>query len=138
MPHRFFDHTGDIGVVVEGRTLDDLFEAAAVAFLDIVCDPDTVELRATEDVSLEAAGVEGLLVEWMSELLYRFDVRRLLVRWATVHVDPAGASLRGTVSGEREDPARHRIRVLVKGVTYHGLAVEATPDGWRARVVLDI
>jgi len=42
------------------------------------------------------------------------------------------------VRGETCDPARHSLAHEVKAVTYHGLAVEQVPDGWRAEVILDI
>lgn len=40
--------------------------------------------------------------------------------------------------GERSDPARHEMDHEVKAITYHGLRVEHTPDGWEAEVIVDI
>jgi SHS2 domain-containing protein len=36
------------------------------------------------------------------------------------------------------DRTRHQLRLMVKAVTYHQLALERTPQGWHARVYVDI
>ena len=36
------------------------------------------------------------------------------------------------------DPARHSLGNEVKAITYHGLRVEPTADGWLAEVIVDI
>jgi SHS2 domain-containing protein len=43
-----------------------------------------------------------------------------------------------TLRGEPLDPAKHELAADVKAVTFHGLAVERTADGWRAQVTLDV
>jgi SHS2 domain-containing protein len=48
------------------------------------------------------------------------------------------AGVQAIVRGERFDSARHRLEHELKAITYHGLKVEQTGDGWVAEVVLDI
>lgn len=140
MGFRFFDHTGDIGVDLEAPTLGGLFAAAAEAFTATLTELDTVQPRETHPVTLAAPSADLLLVEWLSELLYRFDVHRWLARSADLKVSPTGdrVQLEGSVTGEPFDPTRHPIHVLVKAVTYHGLHVTPTENGWTARVIFDI
>ena len=82
------------------------------------------------------ASVHGVL----EEVLFRFEVGGFLPRTTRATVAEHGrewvAELE--VSGERRDPARHPVRVLIKGVTYHALAVERVAEGWRAKVIFDI
>ncbi len=40
--------------------------------------------------------------------------------------------------GEPMDPSRHELNHEVKAITYHGLKVEQTADGWLAEVIVDI
>ena len=47
-------------------------------------------------------------------------------------------TLDATTRGEPVDAARHAIRLLVKGVTYHALSAIETPEGWQGTVILDI
>ncbi len=140
MGHAFFDHTGDVGVRLEGRTVDDVFREAALAFTETLTDPGAVAARMSQRVVLAAASLEDLLVDWLDELVYRFEVQNLLVADASASVreDPPGWSLQGELRGEAFDPARHPIKVLIKGITYHQLDVRKTGDRWVTSVVFDI
>jgi SHS2 domain-containing protein len=40
--------------------------------------------------------------------------------------------------GETHNPARHRVKLIVKAVTWHQLRIEQTAGGWSAQVYLDI
>ena len=42
IPYRQFDHTGDLGLEVEGTTLRVLFENAGRALFDLLCDLERV------------------------------------------------------------------------------------------------
>jgi SHS2 domain-containing protein len=136
----FFDHTGDIGVRLEGRTPDALFRAGAAAFAQSTTDPSRVRPCERRSLALEAAALDLLLVDFLSELLYLFDARQFVPCDADVHVEGASAAwrLQATVRGEPFDGARHPIKVLIKAVTYHALTVREDADGWHATVVFDI
>jgi len=147
----FFDHTGDIGVRLSGRTLDDLFESAAAAFVDSITDPARIKPRRAIRVELESSALDLLLVDFLSEILYRFEVKQFLVAAVQVHIvgrdlgrerqgtPPAKAwRLHATLSGEPFDRERHGIKVLIKAVTYHALEVTEDADGWHATLVFDI
>jgi SHS2 domain-containing protein len=140
MGYQFFDHTGDIGVSLTGRTLDALFASAALAFTDSITSVSGIEPRRPEEVSVDAPELDLVLVDFLSELLYRFDTRGWLTRSADVVVRErdGGWTLEGTLSGEKLDPERHPIKVLIKAVTYHGLEVIERDGEWRANVVFDI
>jgi SHS2 domain-containing protein len=140
MAYEFFDHTGDVGVSLTGRTLDELYASAALAFTDTITPLDGVEPRRPEELDLAAPELDLLLVDFLSELLYRFDTRGVLMREAQVEVRErdGGWALQGTLIGERHDPDRHPIRLLIKAVTYHGLKITRQDDQWRCRIVFDI
>ena len=140
MPYRFFDHTGDIGVTLTGPTRDALFAAAALAFTDSITPLDRVEPRRPEEVAVDAPELDLLLVDFLSELLYRFDTRGWLTRGADMAVRErdGGWTLEGTLSGEKLDPDRHPVKILIKAVTYHGLQIVERGGEWSANVVFDI
>ncbi len=140
MPFEFFDHTGDIGVRVRGASLDELFAEAAAALTATLVDPATVDRRVREWATLEATSLDLLLVDWLNDLVFRFDVDGLLVARTEPHVvrEGGGFKLEAALEGEPFDPARHRVRVLVKGATYHHLAIAQTPEGFETSVVFDV
>ena len=139
MGYRFVDHTADVAADVTGATLDELFASAAAALTDVITDRGEVRASGHIPVALSAASVEDLLVDWLNELLYVFEVRRFLTADADVHVTAdAPPRLEAIARGEPQDAARHPIRVLVKGATYHALRIQHADEGWQARIVFDV
>jgi SHS2 domain-containing protein len=132
-----FEHTADLGLRVRAPDLNALFaEAAACLFSAIVEDPAAVRPLQRIDLRIEGADREYLLFDWLRELLYRFDSQHLLFGRFEVRVNEAGLEAAGW--GEPFDPERHALAHEVKAVTYHGLKVERTADGWLAEVIVDI
>lgn len=135
----FFDHTGDVGVDLTAPTLDALFADAAVALVRTIACSDDIRSDAEETIDLSAPEVDLLLVDWLSELLFRFDSAGFLPAFVLPHVwRDEGWRLRAEIRGEPCAALRVPIAVLVKGITYHALQVEETDAGWRARIIFDI
>jgi SHS2 domain-containing protein len=140
VPYHFIDHTADVAAELSGRTVDELFRSAAQALTDTVTDRALVNRVHSETVSLEASSIEDLLVDWLNELLYRFEVQNLLVADGEVSLRAEGDRwhLDAVIRGEDFDPSRHPSRVLVKSATYHSLEVVERGGEWHARIVFDI
>src|SRR5262249_4894276 len=132
-----FDHTADLGLRVRSADLDTLFaEAAEALFSVIVEDLGTVAPRRPVKVELPGDDREYLLFDWLKALLYHFDAEHLLFSRFEVRVRDDG--LTATAHGEPLDRTRHELNHEVKAITYHGLRVEPTADGWLAEVIVDI
>jgi SHS2 domain-containing protein len=140
MGYRFIDHTADVAADLTGGTLGELFLSAAQALTDTITELSAVRPSVTQSVTLESGAVEDLLVDWLNELLYRFEVQDVLFSDGSVEVEDCDGRwhLAATVAGEPYDPARHPARVLVKSATYHGLNIRHEQGTWSARVVFDI
>ena len=124
---------------IEASTPAGLFEEAAVAMTEAITTAAAVEPRGSSDVSLESPELDLLLVDWLSELLFRFETRDWLVARATVEIVTAGVYRLGArIEGEARDASRHPIKVLLKAVTYHGLEVKQHGDMWVAQIIFDI
>ena len=135
--HEVFEHTADLGLRARAADLDALFyEAAQALFEAIVTDLATVQPLQRVDIIVEGDDREYLLFDWLKELLYHFDAEHLLLGKFEVHVE--GNRLTAAAWGEPLDRARHQLEHEVKAITYHGLRVEQTPDGWLAEVIVDI
>src|SRR5262245_54666985 len=132
-----FDHTADLGLRIRAATLDALFAEAGVALFSTVVE-DLAGVRPTQRVEIAVAGTdrEYLLFDWLKELLYRFDAEHMLLGRFDVKVTDAG--LTAAAWGEPQDWDRHVPNHEVKAITYHGLKVEQTADGWLAEVIVDI
>ena len=137
---QFFHHTGDVGVDIDAADPGALFADAARAFSETITDREALAADELVEVSLSADAIDLLLVDWLSELVYRFDADGWLARDVEVEVSRASDqwTLRGRLSGARLDPERHEVRVLVKAVTYHALEVVQIGSRWHARIIFDI
>lgn len=132
-----FDHTADLGLRIRAADLDTLFaEAARALFATLVEDLDTIAPTQRLDITIPGSDRDYLLFDWLKELLYHFDVEHLLLSRFEVRVGVEG--LQGSAWGESLDPQRHELAHEVKAITYHGLRVEQTLDGWLAEVIVDI
>ena len=133
-----FAHTADLGLRVRAANLDELFVDAARGLTSfLVANLDAV--RPVEEIHIELEGdsLDYLLFDWLTELLYRFETEHWLFRQFDVAVAQDG-KLSATCRGERMDVTRHQMDHEVKAITYHGLRVEQTHDGWFAELIVDI
>jgi len=135
--YELIEHTGDIAVRVSGRTKAELFEAAAFAFMDTITDAKKIQMREERNIKLTAIDEVALLVSWLSELLYLFDVKRFLTATCEVHT-LAPSHLEATIQGEVFDPKRHQIKTELKAITYHGLTVQKTSSGFKTQIIFDV
>jgi len=136
----FFDHTGDIGIDIDAPDPGTLLLDAACAFTEIITDSTLIAADDVAELVFTAEALDLLLVDWLSELLYRFETTWWLPRHGVADAQrtDGGWTVRARLSGSRIDPGRHDVRVTVKAVTYHALEVRETTTGWHARVILDV
>jgi SHS2 domain-containing protein len=132
-----FEHTADLGLRVRAADLDTLFAEAAEALFSVLAENiESVAETRTMEIDIAGDDREFLLFDWLKTLLYHFDADHLLFRRFEVQVREDG--LHGIAKGEPLDRSRHELGHEVKAITYHGLRVEQTPEGWLAEVIVDI
>ena len=143
MPFHYLENIGtaDIAFEATGRDLPELFTAAADATMNVMIDNlDAIESRETRQIELSNDNIEMLLFDFLQELIYFKDAKRLLlrVREAQIVQKDEVYFLRAKVAGERLDDVRHQQRADVKAVTLHRFSVRECDGVWKARVLLDI
>jgi SHS2 domain-containing protein len=134
---RILEHTADVGFEAFGSTREETFVNAARALIDLVVDLDTIDPREEVTLQVQGADPESVLVNWLSELLYLHDAEGWLFRDFEIQ-NLRDDSLSAIARGEKFHRPRHQAKLLVKAITYHQLALERTPEGWRAQVYVDI
>jgi len=143
MPYHYLEEIGtaDIAFEATGRDLPELFTASADATMNVMIDNlDAIESRETRQIELSGDKIDMLLFDFLQELVYFKDARRLLLRPREMQIDQKGEAyfLKAKVAGEQLDDTRHQQRADVKAVTLHGFSVQKHDDGWKAKVLLDI
>ena len=135
--HEFFDHTADLGIRVRAATLNELFaEAGRGLMAAIVENPEAIDSNDSEIITIAGTDRIDLMFDWLRELLIRFETEQQL--WSSFHVEITDSGLTATIGGEPCDRDRHLLSHEVKAITYHGLIVEETQDGWLAEIIVDI
>jgi SHS2 domain-containing protein len=131
-----FEHTADLGLLVRGRDLRDLFELAALGLCRIMFGRATAG-TAERTVAQEGEEPEELLVAWLEEIIFAFEVEGFLTARAVVD-DLGPGSVSGRLVGSVPPPGTARLGHSVKAVTYHDLEIRAADGLLEARVVLDV
>jgi SHS2 domain-containing protein len=129
------EHPADVKLRAWGATLEQLFSNAAQGMMSYMFGADIEKVRPerTDVIEVEAPDRDALLVDWLSELLYRatseyqayvdfrideFSDRRLAAR--------AGVASAAEATDD------------IKAVTHHELSIREGDRGWEATVVFDI
>jgi SHS2 domain-containing protein len=142
-PYEILEHPADVGFLAHGRTLEEVFENAALALCALGCAPEKIEERIEREITATGADLESLLYAWLAEILAIADGEQMVFRRASVsklREPKAGApgEVRGIARGEKFDRARHAAGTYIKAVTLHQFSLERTPEGFLARVFLDV
>lgn len=141
MPFRYLEElsSADAAFEASGSTLEEVFRDSAVATFEVMADTKTVKPLLIHEIMLENEAVDGLLIDWLSELVFLKDSESLLFSVFDVNIKKNDVyMLKGVAKGDKIDREKHNLRSDVKAVTYHLLEVKKAGDKWVARVVLDI
>ena len=133
----------DIAFDAWGQTLEELFRGAAEATIQVMAENVTaVRPLETVEVSIEQENEEMLLFDFLNELIFYKDARRLLLLPARLTIAKLevgnGYSLQAALQGEEIDARRHQLNTDVKAVTMLRFSVTHAAHGWQATVVLDV
>ncbi len=140
--YQILEHTADKGLEVEAESLPDLFTTCAEGMFALMIDPELYPFSETLTIEKTAPDLEMLLVRWLNELVYQFEVNHFLFRrFSEVQVVSEGERWRLQATAHYAPVEPHAIEwsgAPVKSVTYHGLELAQTNGGWRARYYVDV
>ncbi|MFX1473987.1 MAG: archease [Promethearchaeota archaeon] len=135
----FDDVTSDQMFRAYGKDLPEVFKHAAMAMFGIMFDLEEVKLE--EEVVVEAMGAseELLLFDWLSNLLFEFEVRYIFFadfNITAIERDEEGnLHLTGLARGSLKPQER---TTHVKAVTFHRFRLEKIDNRYEATVVVDV
>ena len=132
-----FDHTADIGLRAFGRTLPEAFVNAARGMFSLITDSRRVRGAISLEIEINAVDQSALLMEWLNELLYRFDAEQFVCKKFLIS-EFSQTSLKAECRGEKVDRRRHSLKRGIKAATFHKLKIEATPQVYQIEVILDV
>ncbi len=130
--YEFLYHIADAKFRAYGSTQEEAFENAAVAMFNIMIDTSNMEAKEEREIELTSTDIKMLLVEWLSELLYLFEVDNIIFSEFRIdHIEKSGDMfrLKGKAWGVPVDISIHVFDTQVKAVTFHELEVGQDETG---------
>jgi len=131
------DHTADIGIAAYGADTKQLFTNAALGLFSLMADLDGIQEVVQRELKLSADDEEVLLIEWLNELIYIFDVEHIIFKRFEID-ELSGNQIRARCFGEKMKPGQHKLKREVKAATYHMLRITKDNRGYEVKVIFDI
>ncbi|MCX6708593.1 MAG: archease [Candidatus Woesearchaeota archaeon] len=139
MPFKFVEDIAmaDVAFEATGKTLKELFESSASAAIESMANPKTVKPKIKKTFKKKAKDIDGLLFEFIEELIYLKDRFAIVFHDVKVTVDEKKMTVQAVITGDKIQPEKQELRQDVKAVTMHYYTV-VKKKYWKANVVLDI
>ena len=129
----------DVAFAARADSPGGLFEACARALTEVMVDRRSVRPVIEKRLKIKTGDIDGLLYDFLTQLIVLKDVDSLLFRGFIANVSKDGRSLACTMMGEPIDRERQALRNDVKAVTMHMFGIKRGRSGsWETTVVLDI
>jgi SHS2 domain-containing protein len=131
--HTLEEHTGELKLRIEARTLPEIFAEAGRALAEAMGAPMSDGPLVAKRIEVDASDREALLVDWLNELVFLSEVEKVVFQQFRIEL-PSERRLVASASGVKVEGLRNPV----KAATYHGVAIREGPDGFVATVVLDV
>ncbi len=138
--YEYLEHTADARFRAHGETIEEAFENAAEAMFNVMIDTSDVPCRTSIPIEVEANDLDMLVVEWLSDLLYHFEVDFIVFsKFVVIGITNLDGvySLSATACGESIDLDKHTFETEVKAVTYNNLSVMQSEGKTTVQVTVD-
>ena len=136
----FIDHTADLAVKVYGKTPEEIFESAVIAWLKSTLNTNPSSGKEKKKLRLKADSLEELLVEFLAEINFFLLVRHwVTTAVAQLHLTEKNGKweINAILKGEMFDFLKHRISAEIKAVTFHQMKIEKIQDLYQTTIIFD-
>ncbi len=130
------NHTADVGIIAYGADMSEAFANAAKGMFSLITELEDIEEVIYRDIELAAPDQESLLVEWLNELIYLFDVENIIFKRFDI-AELSSTHLKARIYGRKVDSSKDELKIGIKAATYHLLEISKN-NGIRAQVLFDI
>jgi len=133
---RLLEHTADIRMEVRGATLEELFAHAADGLTSLLSPGPQLPAETALDVRVEGDDNEQLLVNFLREILFHFQVNGFVMTDCEITF-PEPTRLQARLHGRHVMSGEPQPDEEIKGVTYHDLSIRRD-DGYSVNIVFDV
>jgi len=129
----FLEHTADIKIRAQGKTINKVFENCALAISNFLSRGKPVRAKIKKKIKVEGTDNESLLYAFLDELVFLLDAENFVVAKASVKIKDN--KLAATVYG---DKAKNYDLDHLKAATYAEMYVKRTKSRFEAQFVMDV
>ncbi len=135
----FLEHTADVIVKGYGDSLAEAFEATAEGMFAVITDLSKIERQREISLEVESIDREGLLVAFLSKLIYIHEVEQFIMKDCTVTFENEN-KLKAVIRGATFNEQKHEYGMNVKAVSYHMLNITEGSNNhpYCVQVLLDV
>lgn len=134
--YRFIDDlTSDVMFEAYGKDLKEVFANAAEAMFKVICQIEKVKPSRHVLVKADGDNSHELMFAWLQELIAMVDIKEMFFSKFDI-LEISEKHIKARCWGEKATPEKGGT--VVKAVTLYKYLFEKTPDGYLARVALDI
>ncbi|MFH1701592.1 MAG: archease [Candidatus Zixiibacteriota bacterium] len=130
----------DIGIDISGDSLEELFIAGAEGMFDIILESSAQMGNFEDRIELSSNSVDGLFIDWLSELLYLFDAKGLIATTFDLSIEERtdGYFLTGKINYRKFDLNVDVAKNEIKAVTYYKVNIKREGDIYSTSVIFDL
>ena len=130
MGFKFLEHTADVKILVEEKTLNKAFSTAAFAMKEVIAEQILVTPRIKKSFSVTGKDKEALLYKFLEEFLYLLDTEGFILSKAPIvkiTKDEKGEfTLTAKAIGDSAD--KYIFTNDVKAITYNDMFIDEDKD----------
>lgn len=139
MSFKFLEHTADLKVLVEEKTLAKAFASSALAMKEAIAEKLKVKEKTKKQISIKENDKESLLYSFLEEFLYLLDAENFLaskIKKLEIKKIKDSFSLKAQISGDKA--SNYTFTNDVKAITYNEMFVKENKDKTTIQFVLDV
>jgi len=130
---RFFKHTADVKFRAYGKTLEEAFENAGLAIVNVMY-KGKVKKKMKRKIQISGRDRESLLYNFLEELLFLLDTESFFL--ASCKVKIKDSVLEAELQGD--NAKNYPAEIDVKAVTYNEMLIKQEKNFWVCQVVVDV
>lgn len=133
------EHTADVGIVVYGGTVEELFENAALGMYNIICENfSQIGQNVSQEGIVEDTELETLLVLFLNELIFQTFTNKILFSKFNVTIEyQKKYKAKFVCFGENYQPDKHGRLLELKAATYHDLKILKQEKLYTTKIIFD-
>ena len=133
--YEILDHPADLKIKAFGKDLPEVFVNMALAIASEQLPAQNQSQEPAEEIVVGSDSLESLLVDWLSEILYRGEVnKKIYTDFEVTEFSENPYKIKAKIKGV---PVESK-NIDIKAVTYHELEIKKIDDHGEAIVIFDI